>query len=144
RAEDAEAEHHRRLDGPEPETPDPGRDTGGGGEGGQRERQHLPSRPPERPGRALGGRRRHPSHATGGFRGLPRHRSPTGHQSTGRRTPNELSGTREEQPKFTVLDEVHRPSPGRSPESTRPMSNYWRQYARCLGADPELFYPPAE
>jgi WhiB family transcriptional regulator, redox-sensing transcriptional regulator len=24
------------------------------------------------------------------------------------------------------------------------MTNHWRQYARCLGADPELFYPPSE
>src|SRR3954464_2158277 len=24
------------------------------------------------------------------------------------------------------------------------MTNYWRQYARCLGADPEIFYPPTE
>ena len=24
------------------------------------------------------------------------------------------------------------------------MSNHWRQYARCLGADPELFYPPPD
>ena len=24
------------------------------------------------------------------------------------------------------------------------MTNHWRQYARCLGADPELFYPPPE
>ena len=24
------------------------------------------------------------------------------------------------------------------------MTNHWRQYARCLGADPEIFYPPAE
>ena len=24
------------------------------------------------------------------------------------------------------------------------MTNHWRQYARCLGADPETFYPSAE
>ena len=24
------------------------------------------------------------------------------------------------------------------------MSNSWRQYARCLGADPELFYPNSD
>jgi len=24
------------------------------------------------------------------------------------------------------------------------MTNHWRQYARCLGADPELFYPSSE
>ena len=24
------------------------------------------------------------------------------------------------------------------------MTTHWRQYARCLGADPELFYPPAD
>jgi len=24
------------------------------------------------------------------------------------------------------------------------MTNHWRQYARCLGADPELFYTPSE
>ena len=35
-------------------------------------------------------------------------------------------------------------SPARSPESTRRMTNHWRQYARCLGADPEIFYPPPE
>ena len=24
------------------------------------------------------------------------------------------------------------------------MSTQWRQFARCLGADPEIFYPPSE
>ena len=24
------------------------------------------------------------------------------------------------------------------------MTNSWRQYARCLGADPELFYPTSD
>ena len=24
------------------------------------------------------------------------------------------------------------------------MTQHWRQYARCLGADPELFYPSSE
>jgi WhiB family redox-sensing transcriptional regulator len=62
-----------------------------------------------------------------------------------RETPNELSGIREEQPKFWVLDELQPArSPDRNPESTRRMSNHWRQYARCLGADPETFYPPPE
>jgi WhiB family redox-sensing transcriptional regulator len=23
-------------------------------------------------------------------------------------------------------------------------TNHWRQYARCLGADPEIFYPPPD
>ena len=29
-------------------------------------------------------------------------------------------------------------------KAQRPMTNHWRQYARCLGADPEIFYPPTE
>ena len=29
-------------------------------------------------------------------------------------------------------------------QKAREMTNHWRQYARCLGADPELFYPPSE
>jgi WhiB family redox-sensing transcriptional regulator len=24
------------------------------------------------------------------------------------------------------------------------MTQHWRQYARCLGADPDLFYPPSD
>ena len=35
-------------------------------------------------------------------------------------------------------------SPARNNEGTNRMTNHWRQYARCLGADPELFYPPPE
>jgi WhiB family redox-sensing transcriptional regulator len=39
---------------------------------------------------------------------------------------------------------------GESEKPHHPMSrtaattNDWRQYARCLGADPDLFYPPSE
>jgi WhiB family redox-sensing transcriptional regulator len=29
-------------------------------------------------------------------------------------------------------------------EKASPMTQRWRQYARCLGADPELFYPSAD
>ena len=29
-------------------------------------------------------------------------------------------------------------------KASKRMTNNWRQYARCLGADPEVFYPPSE
>ncbi len=69
---------------------------------------------PERGRGALGGRRRHPPHPTGRrFRASGRSAGPPDPRCA--KTANELSGTGEEQPKFTVLDEVHRPSPrGRS------------------------------
>ena len=34
--------------------------------------------------------------------------------------------------------------PGGVQKAQRPMTNHWRQYARCLGADPEIFYPPTD
>jgi WhiB family transcriptional regulator, redox-sensing transcriptional regulator len=67
-----------------------------------------------------------------------------GHRTTVTKTANELSGTGEEQPKLRVFDEAYRPLPGSDHEGTNRMTNHWRQYARCLGADPELFYPPPE
>jgi WhiB family transcriptional regulator, redox-sensing transcriptional regulator len=38
------------------------------------------------------------------------------------------------------------PGPPPGPESRKheTMTNHWRRYARCLGADPEQFYPPAD
>jgi WhiB family redox-sensing transcriptional regulator len=35
-------------------------------------------------------------------------------------------------------------TPITQPATLAPMTHQWRQYARCLGADPDIFYPVAE
>ncbi len=108
--EDGEPEDHRGNDVAEADPADPRHHAGQGGERRQRERQHLTPGAPERHRSALGGRQGHPPHATGRFPGFRALRTAREREIHRGRTANELSGTGEERPKFTVLDEIHRPS----------------------------------